>query len=1118
MSDFDPINIDFVLNSPQVKKDSQQIKADITGADASAQKSAQKVGETVKRVYDQNVKEVNEYTAAVTASRAALRASTAQVGRSSSGFNTLNHSINQISRELPAFAVSAQIGILALSNNIPILADEIKKLKLQNDQLIASGQKGVPVWKTIAKGIFSWQTALSLGITVLTIYGREFGAFVQKLLQGGKSIDEVKAKQEALNASMQSSDYKKALQNQFELSNNFQLVKEGALDADKALETYNKTMGKVVGEAKNLNEAEQLFVANSDQYVQALLYREAAKIRAQKNAEKLVEFAEKERKMEVDLAKAREGVDANARYEIQNTQRERVKNALERLNILRKERQEFLRVNNSIFKEFKRKELAFGFDFDASGASTRKAVSNRQALLDRIASLDKEYARKRLSSDEEEIQALKDKFAMVRLLVDRFNNDPANRGAAIALGGLNLTEERALNDLRFRHETKALAESIEEQRDIYRDYEAFRLQFGKEAADERFANERAAFESYSDFLKSKLDENKTALDAVAAGTATGGQAERVELLQAASQDEANNQQEKFDRLIAQLRTFHEHRLLIEEQYEVKARELRESYEGEDLETRLEVLRSQKDKELNELNEAAFKESELYQDLNQRILDMTRNQIQEHLDLLKNALNNGFFTAADGAIFNFTERQIEQLQSVIGELETIARDSGGLSKAGEAFGDIAGALYNLADGFSTVNSELAATLETSGDLLSVLGYAANAAQGFASGDTVSGIVGSTQAVAGFMRILQRSRESREQANAELRQIQYDIEDGERTYNQLLRERNILLAESLDLTLAQIEAREQALLQAKQESQSDYNDLFDELQNSRYITGSRTERYGGVLGIGRRTRVVNDYASLLGKSYEEIEQLYEQGQLEERVAELFEQLRQLKEEGADIDAQLEALQDQANQIFTGTTEDAIANSIIQGLKDGKKAVEDFAGDMEQLLQDAILNAIKYQTLEEPLAEFYQLFADYAESEGGLSEAEIAELRELYDSIVQNALDSYDQLSEILDEDLLSGGSAAGLQGAIRREMTEATASELTGLYRATFDVMKRQEAAIQQQLVYDKNALTKTHAIMQSSAMIEEHTRNTVAELKLAVAELKVINRNTKTTSTGYDRGY
>jgi len=91
--------------------------------------------------------------------------------KANSGFNTLNHSMNQITRELPAFTFSMQTGFMAISNNIPMLVDEINRLKVANKELIATGQQAPSMFKTIAGAIFSWQTALSLGITALTMFG-----------------------------------------------------------------------------------------------------------------------------------------------------------------------------------------------------------------------------------------------------------------------------------------------------------------------------------------------------------------------------------------------------------------------------------------------------------------------------------------------------------------------------------------------------------------------------------------------------------------------------------------------------------------------------------------------------------------------------------------------------------------------------------------------------------------------------------------------------------------------------------------------------------------------------------------------------------------------------------
>lgn len=91
--------------------------------------------------------------------------------RATSGFNTLGHSINQVTRELPAFTYSMQTGFMAISNNIPMLVDEINRLKIANREMIASGQQAPSMFKTLAGAIFSWQTALSLGITALTVFG-----------------------------------------------------------------------------------------------------------------------------------------------------------------------------------------------------------------------------------------------------------------------------------------------------------------------------------------------------------------------------------------------------------------------------------------------------------------------------------------------------------------------------------------------------------------------------------------------------------------------------------------------------------------------------------------------------------------------------------------------------------------------------------------------------------------------------------------------------------------------------------------------------------------------------------------------------------------------------------
>lgn len=95
------------------------------------------------------------------------------VGNYASGWNGLANSVNQLTREAPAFANSLNTGFMALSNNIPILYDEINNLIIKNKELAASGKPTESVFKSLAASLLSWQTVISVAVTLLTVYGEE---------------------------------------------------------------------------------------------------------------------------------------------------------------------------------------------------------------------------------------------------------------------------------------------------------------------------------------------------------------------------------------------------------------------------------------------------------------------------------------------------------------------------------------------------------------------------------------------------------------------------------------------------------------------------------------------------------------------------------------------------------------------------------------------------------------------------------------------------------------------------------------------------------------------------------------------------------------------------------
>lgn len=136
-------------------------------------------------------KRIQDYDKAFKAVDAQMGKYQRNVGNYASAFNPLNNSINQLSREMPAFANSVQTGFMAISNNLPIFFDAMGGIINQNKELQAQGQPTQSVFKQLAGALFSWGTALSVGVTLLTLYGKDIVTFIGRLFDGGKQIQTI---------------------------------------------------------------------------------------------------------------------------------------------------------------------------------------------------------------------------------------------------------------------------------------------------------------------------------------------------------------------------------------------------------------------------------------------------------------------------------------------------------------------------------------------------------------------------------------------------------------------------------------------------------------------------------------------------------------------------------------------------------------------------------------------------------------------------------------------------------------------------------------------------------------------------------------------------------------
>ena len=153
----------------------------------------------------------------------AMRNYNSNINKSTGGMLGINMQMQQVIREAPNFGMDLRLGIAALSNNLPYLADAISNVREQNKALklefiqsakaaeaeaiakaratgasearaLALGaearaqvmanyeaMKSPSLMKQIASSIFNWQTMLVLGITVLVMYSKEISEFIKNL-------------------------------------------------------------------------------------------------------------------------------------------------------------------------------------------------------------------------------------------------------------------------------------------------------------------------------------------------------------------------------------------------------------------------------------------------------------------------------------------------------------------------------------------------------------------------------------------------------------------------------------------------------------------------------------------------------------------------------------------------------------------------------------------------------------------------------------------------------------------------------------------------------------------------------------------------------------------------
>lgn len=233
------------------------------------------------------------------------------VGNYQSAFNGLNVAVSQIVRELPSAAMGADMFFLAISGNIPMLVDEINKLREFNK----SSEQSVPILKQLGAAVFSWNNLISVGITLLTVYGKDIVSWIGNLFKGREAAMTMAEAQAEVNKQMAESSGSygdqvaqlRALQLQWnQLGDDLKAKAEFVKNNREAFDKLGVAITTVA-------DADNLFIQNTDAFIEAMNLRAQAnaanELATQKYKDALIARQEAEEKIEKGKQTVYKGID-----------------------------------------------------------------------------------------------------------------------------------------------------------------------------------------------------------------------------------------------------------------------------------------------------------------------------------------------------------------------------------------------------------------------------------------------------------------------------------------------------------------------------------------------------------------------------------------------------------------------------------------------------------------------------------------------------------------------------------------------------------------------------------------------------------------------------------------
>ena len=161
-------------------------------------------------------------------------------------------------------------------------------------------------------------------------------------------------------------------------------------------------------------------------------------------------------------------------------------------------------------------------------------------------------------------------------------------------------------------------------------------------------------------------------------------------------------------------------------------------------------------------------------------------------------------------------------------------------------------------------------------------------------------------------------------------------------------------------------------------------------------------------------------------------------------LSEEARKYLEQIIELEDEIEQLELEAREQLTATSFDAIVSDFEQALAKMDSTAEDFAGNFEKYMQNAVINSLMLAKYKKQLEEWYASFAAAMDSGDELTKEEQQALKDDYDRIVQAAIAERDNLRDTFGWETDAAKQEADKKGFAA--MSQDTGEELNGRFTA------------------------------------------------------------------------